>query len=294
MADDRNSIMFSNTNRLLPNKSTGTKPRIDGFNFSGITENTLKLREYKGQYGGGRLGGAWWSIWILIMSSIIMLGSDVLALITGEPITGDWFLGVIAMLAAVLAFSPFFILWRREVPVCFNRKTRKVSFWIKGQLAQVDWDEIEAYTKLSRSAAAGSGALVKEQLIAFNIFITPVSVAHNVTIPGTDYWDKDDPVMGAKGLWEYIYLFMEKGIEGVPEPKNTTRICSLKESMIDTNPYPIKDVHIIGIIINTILLPFTVPFAIINVITDMVYCVLDIILPRRKPPKPLREACEAE
>ena len=210
----------------------------------------------------------------------------------------EWFVGAIVLLAILVAFSPFFILWRIEKPVCFNRKTRKVSFWIKGQLAQVNWDDIEAYTKLSRSAAAGSGALVKEQIVAFNIF-TQASEhyepeAHNVTIPGTDYWDKDDPVMGAKGLWEYIYLFMEKGKEGVPKPENTTRICSLKESMIDTNPYPIKDVHIIGIIINTILLPFTVPFAILNVITDMVYCVLDKILPTRKPPKPLREACEAD
>jgi len=28
--------------------------------------------------------------------------------------------------------------------------------------------------------------------------------------------------------------------------------------------------------------------------TDMVYCVLDIILPKRKLPKALYEACEAE
>ena len=57
MADDKDSLMFSDTNQLFPNKSTGTKPRIDGFNFSDMTENTLKLREYKGQYGGGVGGG---------------------------------------------------------------------------------------------------------------------------------------------------------------------------------------------------------------------------------------------
>jgi len=57
MADDKDSLMFSDTNQLFPNKSTGQKPRIDSMNFSGVNENTLKLREYKGQYGGGVGGG---------------------------------------------------------------------------------------------------------------------------------------------------------------------------------------------------------------------------------------------
>ena len=55
MADDKDSLMFSDTDQLFPNKSTGTKPRIDSFNFNGMHENTLRLREYKGQYGGGDL-----------------------------------------------------------------------------------------------------------------------------------------------------------------------------------------------------------------------------------------------
>ena len=62
MADDKDSLMLSETDQLFPNKSTGVKPRIDGFNFSGITENTLKLREYKGQYGGGAFR------WCLVVS----------------------------------------------------------------------------------------------------------------------------------------------------------------------------------------------------------------------------------
>ena len=216
-----------------------------------------------------------------------------------EMLGEEWFVGAIVLLAMLVAFSPFFIFWRIEIPICFNRKTRKVSFWVKGQLAQVDWGEIEAYTKLARSVAAGSGAPIKEQIVAFNIFLTPASEyyepeAHNVTISGTDYWDKDDPVAGAKALWEYTYLFMEKGKQALPDDKIELKSYTLMEALRENNPLPHKGLDWIAVVVSIVLLPITIPLYFITVPTDVIYTFLDKILPRRKPPKPLREACEAE
>jgi len=116
---------------------------------------------------------------------------------------------------------PLFIFWRTEKPVCFNQKIRKVSFWVKGHLAQVNWEGIEAYTKIARSVEASSGSPIKEQIVTFNNF-TQASEhyeqeEYNVIISGIDYWGKDDPVAGAKGFWEYAYLFMEKGKQALLE-----------------------------------------------------------------------------
>ena len=257
------------------------------------------MRRYEDEYGGGRLGGVWWSLWIIIAFVLFLIITMIFSQQFRDEILGDeWFIMAIVLGATILAFTPFFIIWRRELPICFNRNTRTVSYWIKGELAQVNWDEIVAYAKTKRSVTPGSGALIKEQLININIFTKGSGhyepEEHDLGIAACDFSGSEDPVAEAKGLWEYIRKFMDEGKDALPETKVNTRICSLKESMIDTNPYPIKDVHIIGIIINTILLPFTVPFAILNVMTDMVYCVLDIILPKRKPPKALCEACEAE
>ena len=233
-------------------------------------------------------------VFVLLLFGISIINSQQFR----EEILRDWVFSIVALSAVLVAFSPFFILWRIEVPICFNRKTRKVSFWMKGQLAQVDWDDIEAYTKLARSVAAGSGAPVKEQIVAFNIF-TQTSEhydpeAHNVTISGTDYWDKDDPVAGAKGLWEYAYLFMEKGKQALPEDKIELKGYSLMETLRVNNPLPHKGLDWIGVVIHTVLLPITIPLFFITVPTDVIYTFLDKILPRRNPPKPLREACEAE
>jgi len=295
MADENNNFVFSNTQRLKPNNSTRVIPRIAENNISHVSEFILQAREYKSaEYGGGRWGGAWLCIWMIVfvflLFGVLMILSQELR---QEVLVDYWKLSLISLLAVFLAFCPFFIIWRREFPVCFNRSNRKVYFWVKGQLAQVDWDEIEAYAKLSRS-----GAPVKEQILVFNIFYTDPDTKqtkkHNVTIPRTDYWDKDDPVAGTKALWEYIYLFMEQGKQALPNEKIESAGVSLMTSLIENNPFPHKGLDWIGVLIHVILLPITIPLYFITVPTDVVYTFLDRTLPKRKPPKALLEACEAK
>ena len=58
MADDKNNIMFGNSFRLHANESTGAKlGKPTELNFSKVTENTLHMRRYENEYGGGRGGG---------------------------------------------------------------------------------------------------------------------------------------------------------------------------------------------------------------------------------------------
>ena len=292
MADGTNNIMFSNNTRLFPSENTGQElVQPNEQNFRKLTESSLQMRQYTDEYGGGRLGGVWWFIWIIILASIIMFWP-------GESVEEELFIGVIAMIFSTSFIIPFLIIWRRELPVCFNRNTRTVSYWVKGELAQVNWDEIEAYAQTKRSVTAGSGTLLKEQVIAFNVFTQGSGhyepEEHNLTISAADSSGGEDPVAEAKGLWEYIRLYMNEGKGAMPETKITGAICSLKESIKENNPLPRPGDSVSEFIFNTIFLPLSLPFAFINIITDMVYCVLDKILPKRRLPKPLREACEAE
>ena len=290
--------MFSNNQQLYPNKSTKVEPRVDGFNFSKISKNSLHMRDSLAANGGGQMGGVWFAIWTFILASIIMLGGDFWSLVNNKAVTEDWFLGVYAMIAFAVALIPFFVIWRIELPICFNRKTRKVSFMVKGRLAQVNWDDIEASAKIVRTIVAGSGALNKEQIITFNVYYNmpyaKETVKHNITIMGTDYWESDDPVAGSKALWEYIYLFMEKGEDALPKDKVTGGGCSLIASIKEHNPFPQKGFTLFSNIFNFVALPLGLPMSIISIITDMIYCVFDFILPKRGLPSQLREACEAE
>ena len=291
--------MISNSQQLHPNKSTKTQPRVDGFNFSKISKNSLHMRDYLSAESGGRMGGVWWLLWTVVFIVLFAIINMIFLPDFRKEVLGeDWFIGAYAMLAIMIAYSPFFIIWRLELPICFNRQTRKVSFMVKGRLAQVNWDDIETRAKIARTIVAGSGALNKEQIVTFNVYYNMPyakdTVKHNITIMGTDYWEGDDPIAGAKALWEYIYIFMEKGEDALPKDKISGGGCSLIRSMKEHNPFPQKGFPLSDNIFNFVALPLGLPMSIISIITDMIYCVLDFILPKRGLPSLLREACEAE
>ena len=176
-----------------------------------------------------------------------------------EEMQKEWYIGVIVMIFFTSFIIPFIIIWRRELPICFNRNTRTVSYWIKGELAQVNWDEIVAYAKTKRSVTPGSGALIKEQLININIFTKGSGhyepKEHDLGISACDFSGSEDPVAEAKGLWEYIRKFMDEGKQAIPEAKVNTRICSLKEAIIDTNLFPRKGTPFIATIISLLFYP---------------------------------------
>lgn len=278
--------------RLHPNRRNYVNPRISDINISNISEQTIEAREYKSsQFGGGRFGGAWFSIATFIFVFLLFIIPMIFSKQNRLEKLQDWEIYLFSVIAMLVAFCPFFIIWRRELPVCFNRNTRKVSFWTNEQLYQVDWDKIEAYVKLV------STSKTKEQILTFEVFSTTTYsktlIKHNINILGTDYWEKDDPAAGVKALWEYFYLFMEKGKQAVSHVKIETGGLTFIESLKENNPFPHKDLDWLGVIIHIVLLPLTIPLYFITVPTDVIYTYLDDLLPKRSLPKQLLDARNA-
>ena len=154
----------------------------------------------------------------------------------------------------------------------------------------------------------------KEQIITFNVYYNipyaKDTQKHNITMMGTDYWESDDPVAGSKALWEYIYLFMEKGKDALPDKgrkkysgratmaipikgykKAMKDLFDFKTTLIDEPNYFWKLFSLMMFPIALIFFIFTGP---ITILTDIVYVIFDWILPKRGLPSLLREACEAE
>ncbi len=202
---------------------------------------------------------------------------------------GSW--GGGGMLIFIIFTLPFFIRWRRVLPVCFNRKTKKVSAWIKGELLQADWDTIEAHVKT---------LTIGPRLGVLSVNLYPVKrrmgdrTPWSLPIAGTENQSMT-PQEASYMIWEYLRLFMEEGKQAIPIPDllNKAKVSTLKEVWSENNPFPPKGSDIIQVIIGLILLPIAIPFALVSIPTDIIFIGLDKILPKRKPPKELLAACEA-
>ncbi len=291
-ASTTKNMLTSGVKQVFPKESTGVAPQADN-NVLKVTEHCLYVLSAADRESTGRASGAWWVVWATIFMTYL-LSYTFYHLYKLDGISANWLedlaLGGGGMLIFIIFTLPFLIRWRRVLPVCFNRKTKKVSAWIKGELLQADWDTIEAHVKT---------LTIGPRLGVLSVNLYPVKrrmgdrTPWSLPIAGTERQSMT-PQEASYMIWEYLRLFMEEGKQAIPEPNPVMKkVSGIKAVLSDNNPFPLKDRDLGQKIFNFILLPIATPFALVSIPTDIIFIGLDKILPKRKPPKELLAACEA-
>lgn len=107
------------------------------------------------------------------------------------------------------------ILCAFQLPLRFNRRTRKVYFNFKGKTYVENWDTIRAYLT-TQSGLTGVGAPIRDPQINIE-FDQGTGKPLTVFLLGTDRWDMTVDQKAA-AFWEYIRRYMEEGPQAVPAP----------------------------------------------------------------------------
>jgi len=165
------------------------------------------------------------------------------------------------------------ISWRIELPICFNKKTQKVSTWIDGELAEIEW---EKFFMFATTIYAGK---MRTEVLLFTLF-GQNDKEYNMTI-----WDEASP----GGLYVFLHNFMNHKepiiVEnGKMEIARGNFQFTYKELFVQRFTFRKEDNVFMRISLIFSAIFFTVPI-------DFLMYGLNKILPRRKIPKELLEAC---
>jgi len=294
----------------------GVPARADN-NVMKITENCLFMRPSTGQVYGGPGGMSWWSTWLSVVMGIaaILFGyfgcsMDIAVgrytgTVLGCALENGYFW--VSLLITPVSSIWMFVPWRRQLPIIFNRKTGKVTGYHKGKVYVQDWKSLKAYVKDITSVVYGGFTGNEGVLsIAFSWRDPETGEENYLGLPiyGTSETSealRHRGIYRAARVWEYIRLFMKEGKSSLPPivfcqdpfiPQ--TKYCpeSVREALSEN--FPSSLLHV-----KPYWLPLSIPFFILALpvcaiwmLTDLSYFCLDCILPRRKWPKELLEACD--
>jgi hypothetical protein len=288
-------------------------PGADG-NVMRITEDCLFIRTAYGRMMGGRYSMTWWAAEVSIFlwalgTCFAYWGYDYdMAVQTFHGSFFEYYFfdeGMFAPLTPIglLLFSFWmFIPWRTQLPIIFNRKTQKVTTYIKGKIFTVNWENMKATVGTATSIAYGGTPVREGVLRLFFPYqkgkrkkINYEMIGVSATTETEAAW-RNVPMYGAAQIWAYICLFMNEGAAALPpfeEGVNKYRLDHISESFKFFNPmkmFPKEK------LLYPITLPFfvffIVPCAILIIIGDLIYMAFDRILPKRKWPQELLDACD--
>ena len=251
--------------------------QTDGHSTIKVTDNILYMAKRFPMWGGMQS---------MYMTIYIILGSFYLFSITGlisiEPdkVTGTTFDLLYILLAL---FLPPLFLWRMDLPLCFNRKTQMVTTYQEGQLCQVKW----------------------HKGLMYDHKFGPNAYGQYIYVHAIDIVRENKSVVG--GLSEDIRICVERqcamliedymdGKEIVLDKESQFLVdkynfqLSIKELFVSRFITPFKNRHTLEWFFAIAF--YELPMAIfIFFPTDMILYVLNKILPRRRIPKVLKEAC---
>jgi hypothetical protein len=306
-AKSERSIAFARVDALrVDDPPLGIEPVADG-NVMKVTADCLFMRTSAGRIYGGRGSMSWWAavMTFFIWAFFSLLGygyywHDVQAgRFSGnflEHYVSNWPITFGPPIYVLIFSSWIFIPWRRQLPIIFNRKTGKVTCAIDNQIVSCHWQDTEAYIKDVTSVSAG-GVPLNEGVLNL-IFVDSDGKRLRAAIPAT----KDDPkifvqrgIVGAAAVWEFIRLYMKEGANAVPPivPFGKYRFDHLSECFTTANPFKIFKVQKkINLIWSVVFLPLALPIGVIAILGDLLYFALDRILPKRKWPQALLDACD--
>jgi len=199
---------------LDPKESLGIEPDADR-NVERMTSCCLDVRP-KNSYlmGRGRGGGAWWMIWMGVACALPALMIPPFLKDTFEVYEASLTFASIAVIGFGLSlFWPIHI-WKNQLPMRFNRKTRKVYSHLKGKTYIEKWDELRAYLKIQHGVTA-MGAPLRDPQIHIEFHGEDGSTLFTVFLMGVDRISLPTDQQ-APAFWEYIRRFMEEGPKGLP------------------------------------------------------------------------------
>jgi hypothetical protein len=278
-------------------------------NVMKVTEDCLFVRTVYGCMFGGRSSMSWWGtvMSVFVWAYFVGCGYGVYShTVAGGKYYGsffdftldNWPYTFLIPFLFFLAMFWMFIPWRLQLPIIFNRKTMKVSCHIKGRTLTQDWKQLNARIHDVTSPVYG-GAPVNEGALRLMFPCPETNRLELESVYATTDADIARTVRGIVGaamIWAYICLYMEKGMAALPPsdpgvPKY--RFKSVRELFKAFNPIPIIPKR-------SNYLPISLPFFLflelpgipLVILGDLIYLGLDCILPRRKWPKGLLEACD--
>ncbi|MGV8403108.1 DUF6708 domain-containing protein, partial [Pseudomonas aeruginosa] len=303
------SWFYSQVDALRPDDPPfNAEPAADN-NVMRITNDCLFMRTASGSMYGGRRSMSWWAttggVGIWFFTLLMQIGSYRHELLK-NGYDGGFFhfyfeYWVFSFGIAAVCFIGCFwmyIPWRRELPIIFNRSTNKITCYVDGQVVSEDWKNVEFYIKDVTTAAAG-GAPINEGILtlAFHRWGFNGKRLHAVILGTQDVHAAmvNRGIYGAAMVWEYIRLYMRDGATAVPPkaPVADYRLKRISDPFRQFNPLKALKVKFWWY---PVAVPFFVfvalPLAPVAIAGDLLYYALDRILPRRKWPQALIDACD--
>ncbi|MDH0681236.1 DUF6708 domain-containing protein [Achromobacter animicus] len=313
---EERSVFFTRVDALRPSDPPLAVSAAADNNVMRLSENCLFMRTAFGSMFGGRYGISWWATVAVLFLFVPFSVGTYVAYVHQRQYEGygggvsaffmeNWDVFIGAPVAFAFACIWLYIPWRTQLPIIFNRRTRKVSCFVQGTWVSQHWDGLEAYIKDVTTFAAG-GAPINEGVLTLAF---PYSIQHSqrinqklrVGITGT----QDDAqaiinrgIYGAAQIWEFIRLFMREGPSALPLSSARTpySISHSSEAVRHFNPLKVLKVK------HAAWLLFAVPFFIfialpvapMLMLGDISYMWLDRMLPRRQWPQELIDACDGE
>ena len=281
-------------------------------NVMKVTPDCLFMRTAEGTIYGGRRSMSWWAVIVTVFvwgGFLAFQPFDYRADMAAGKFDGSflqyffayWYIPSGIASGLLLMCFWMFIPWRRQLPIIFNRATRKVTCEIDKRIISWDWDLLEAYIKDVTTVAVG-GAPMNEGVLtlAFNVCNPDKGNRMerlHIGIKGTEDAIAALPhrgIYGAAMVWEYIRLYMREGADALPPicPLAKYRLDHVSESFKQFNPLSALKVKVYWL---PLAIPFFIfvalPFSVLLVLGDLLYMALDRVLPRRKWPREMLEAC---
>lgn len=300
------SLVFSRVDALrVDAPPLGVAPAADN-NVMKVTPDCLFMRTARGNIYGGRGGGSWW---VTVLSVFAWTFFSVMEYFYYLNQVGDgsfhgqflehyvhsWPLTLLSPTAALLFSFWVFIPWRRQLPIIFNRKTGTVTCAIGNEIVRCRWHDTEAYIKDVSSFSANAEP-INEGVLNL-IFVNVEGTRLRTSIAAT----KDDDtaymsrgIYGAAMVWEYIRLYMKNGAKALPPncAISKYRFDYLSECFTTINPFKVFKVKKRrNLIWSVLFFPIVLPLGIVGMLGDLLYFAFDRILPRRKWPQALIDAC---
>ncbi|MGV8403110.1 DUF6708 domain-containing protein [Pseudomonas aeruginosa] len=282
----------------------GVEPAADS-NIIKVAADSLFVRSAEGSIYGGRRGMSWWAtiitVFVFFFFSGFEYGGYLYDTRHGEFEGGFlehyflyWHLPIGGTAFFFLACSWLFIPWRRQLPIIFNRRTGMVTTCIKGKVVSEQWPRLEAYIKDITSIAA-SGVAVNEGILTLGFeggrkYIGVYATQDSFRPAGSrrNY--------GAAQLWEFIRLYMRQGASSLPPSCAITpyRISHVRQAIHQFNPLKVLRVsHPAWLLLAVPFFFFiALPSAPLIILGDIIYMWLDHVLPRRRWPQELIDACD--
>jgi hypothetical protein len=301
-------LYIAQADALRPDDPPLGHPEADN-NVMKITDDCLFMRSATGSIHGGFGSMSWAATGVSLAIGIgvfylmyHLCGKEIAAnRYTGTVLNcflregvGNAYFWALFMVFPVI-FSWTFLAWRRQLPIIFNRKTQQVTCYYRGRAYVQDWDTLKAYIRYSQTK--------------FREGILDVTFTTGETCVRQPIYGTSTTELGARSggldralmIWEYIRLFMREGKEALPPiayqqepfmPLSGYCCKNLREALekhLPENPLRIKPWWWPLLILRFLFL--SLPILALTLPTDLAYLCLDRILPRRKWPQELLEAC---